>query len=68
MYVLPPAASPLVPATDSVWLPPIRFGIKPYLELCHAFDQTLAELEALYPSHRPVLTVSARNRRLRRRR
>ena len=41
MYVLPPAANPLVPATDSDWLLPIRFGIKPYLELCHSFDRRL---------------------------
>jgi hypothetical protein len=66
MYVLPPAANPLVPAFDSAWLPPIRFGIKPYLELCYAFDQALRELESRYPSHRPVLTLKARNKRLRR--
>ena len=67
MYVLPPAANPLVPATDSDWLLPIRFGIKPYLELCHSFDRALAKLEARYPSHRPGLTLSARNKRLKRR-
>jgi hypothetical protein len=67
MYVLPPAANPLVPATGSDWLLPIRFGIKPYLELCHSFDRALAKLEARYPSSRPVLTLSARNKRLKRR-
>jgi hypothetical protein len=67
MYVLPPAANPLVPATDSDWLLPIRFGIKPYLELCHAFDLALAELEARYPARRRLLTISARNKRFGRR-
>jgi hypothetical protein len=67
MYVLPPAANRLVPATDSAWLLPIRFGIKPYLKLCHSFDRALAELEACYPANRPVLTLSARNKRLQRR-
>jgi hypothetical protein len=67
MYVLPPAANPLVPAINSAWLLPIRFGIKPYLELCHSFDLALADLEARYPANRPVLTLSARNKRLQRR-
>ena len=67
MYALPPAASPLVVGIDSPWLPPIRFGLKPYLELCRSLDQSLADLEALYPSHRPVLTLAARNKKLRRR-
>jgi hypothetical protein len=67
MYVLPPAANSLVPVIDSPWLPPIRFGVKPYLDLCRSFDQALAELEARYPSHRPVLTLSIRNKRFRRR-
>jgi len=68
MHALPPAASPLVVGIDSPWLPPIRFGLKSYLDLCRSFDQALAELEALYPSHRRVLTLEARNKRLRRRR
>jgi hypothetical protein len=46
---------------------PIRFGLKAYLELCHSFDRALAELEARYPSKRPVLTLESRNKRLRRR-
>jgi hypothetical protein len=57
----------LVPGVASPWLLPIRFGLKPYIELCHSFDRALAELEARYPSHRPVLTLDARNKRLRRR-
>jgi hypothetical protein len=67
MFVLPPPASPLVPGVDSPWLPPIRFGVKPYLKLCRSFNQALLELEARYPTHRPVLTLSARNKRLQRR-
>ena len=46
MHALPPAASPLVLSIDFPWLPPIRFGVKPYLELCRSVDQALAELEA----------------------
>jgi len=62
-----PPANPLVPALACPGLLPIRFGLKPYLELCHSFDQALAELEARYPSKRPVLTLEGRNKRLRRR-
>jgi hypothetical protein len=64
---LPPAASPLVIGVDSPWLPPIRFGIRPYLQLCQSFEQSLRELEARFPSRRPLLTLSTRNKRLRRR-
>ena len=67
MYALPPAASPLVPGVDCPWLPPIRFGVKPYIELCLSFDKALAELEALYPSHPRVLTLAARNQKLKHR-
>jgi hypothetical protein len=66
MSALPPAASP-EPRIESYWLAPIRFGVKPYLELCHSFDQALAELEARYPTHRRVLTLEGRNKKLRRR-
>ncbi len=67
MFAFPPPANPLVPGAYCPWLLPIRFGLKPYIELCHSFDRALAELEARYPSHRPVLTLDARNKRLRRR-
>jgi hypothetical protein len=67
MFALPPVASPLFPGVDCPWLPPIRFGMKPYLDFCRAFDQELAALESRYPSHRPVLTLSQRNKRLQRR-
>jgi len=66
MSALPPAANPLVPAVAYSGLLPIRFGLKPYIELCHAFDRALAELEAHYPSHTPLLTLEARNQKLRR--
>jgi hypothetical protein len=67
MSALPPAASPLVPENGCPWLAPIRFGVKPYLELCRSFDQALADLESRYPSHRPVLTLEGRNKKLHRR-
>lgn len=62
-----PPANPLVPGVACPGLLPIRFGLRPFLELCHNFDRALAELEARYPSTRPVLTLQARNKRLRRR-
>ena len=64
MYPLPPAANPLVAGFDCPWLPPICFGVKPYVKLCKSFDKALKELEARYPSHRPVLTVELRNKKL----
>lgn len=67
MYPLPPAVNPLIVGADGPWLPPICFGVKPYLELCQSFDQALKELEARFPSHRPVVTLAARNKRLKRR-
>jgi hypothetical protein len=67
MHALPPAVNPLVLSIDVPWLPPIRFGVKPYLELCRSVDQALAELEARYPSHRPLLTLESRNKVLKRR-
>lgn len=66
MHALPPAANPLVPRANRTWLPPLRFGVKPYLELCRSLDQALAELEARYPPHPRVLTLEARNKKLRR--
>ena len=67
MYVLPPATNPLVPGVACPGLLPIRFGLKAYLELCHEFDRALADLEARYPGKPRVLTLEARNKRLRRR-
>ena len=64
MYPLPPAANPLVAGFDCPWLPPISFGVKPYVKLCKSFDKALNKLEARYPSHRPVLTVELRNKQL----
>jgi hypothetical protein len=65
---LPPAANSLLPSTASPWLAPIRFGVKPYLEFCRSFDQSLAELEARYPSHTTMLTIEGRQKRLNRKR
>ena len=67
MYPLPPAANPLIAGFDCPWLPPICFGVKPYFELCQSFDKALLELEARFPSHRPVLTVTMRDKKLKRR-
>lgn len=64
MHPLPPAANPLIAEFDGPWLPPICFGVKPYLELCHSFNKALRELESRFPSHRPVLTLGARNKKL----
>jgi hypothetical protein len=67
VYALPPPANPLVPGVACPGLLPIRFGLKAYLEFCRGFDEALAELEARYPSKRPLLTLEARNKRVRRR-
>jgi hypothetical protein len=67
VYALPPPAHPLVPEVAFPGLMPIRFGLKPYIELCQSFDRALAELEAHYPARRTVLTLSARTKRLHRR-
>jgi hypothetical protein len=64
---MPPAVNPLIPGTVCYGLRPIRFGLKPYLEFCHAFDRALADLEARYPGKPRVLTLEARNKKLRRR-
>jgi hypothetical protein len=62
----PFATNPFVAGVDCPWLPPISFGVKPYLKLCKSFDQALKELEARFPSHRRVFTLEARNKRLKR--
>jgi hypothetical protein len=67
MHALPPAVNPLVLSVDYPWLPPIRFGVRPYLELCRSVDQALAELEGRYPTRRPLLTLETRNNALKRR-
>jgi hypothetical protein len=46
---------------------PIRFGLKPYFELCHRFDAALAELEARYPAKHRGVTLETRNKVLKRR-
>ena len=68
MPTLPQAANPLLPSTASPWLAPIRFGVKAYFEFSRSIDQSLAELEARYPSHTKMLTVEGRAKRLKRKR
>jgi hypothetical protein len=67
MHALPPVANPLVPRIARPWLPPIRFRAKAYARFSLGFDKALAQLEARYPSHRPLLTIEARAKRLKRR-
>lgn len=62
------STNPLVAGLDCPWLPPISFAAKPYLELCQSFDQALKELEARYPSHRRLLTIEGRAKRLKKKR
>jgi hypothetical protein len=68
MPTLPPAANPLLPATVSPWLAPIRFGVKPFFQFSRTIDQSLAELEARYPSHSRMLTIEGRTKQLQRKR
>jgi hypothetical protein len=67
MSALPPVANPLVPSVVCPGLLPIRFGLKPYFELCHQFDAALAELEARYPSRKKGISLETRNKLLKRR-
>jgi hypothetical protein len=62
MSAMPPAPNPLVPGVVCTGLLPIRFGLKPYFDLCHKFDRALAELEARYPGKPRVLTLEMRNK------
>ena len=67
MYPLPPAANPLIAGFDCPWLPPICFGVKPYLELCQSFDKALKELEVAIPVAPPACSRSKlRNKKLKR--
>jgi len=67
MHAQPPAVNSVILAFDCPWLPPIRFGEKPYAELCRTFDEALRELESRFPSHRPLLTLEGRNKQLKHR-
>ena len=67
LHALPPAVNPMVVGVGSPWLPPVHFGLKRYLDLCRSLDQALSDLEARFPSHRRLLTIEARNKRLKRR-
>jgi hypothetical protein len=62
-----PSTHPLISGVDCPWLPPISFGVQPYLQLCRAIHESLKELEARYPSQRPLLTLESRTGRLKRR-
>jgi hypothetical protein len=62
-----PSTHPLITGLDCPWLPPISFGIEPYLKLCRTIHVSLKELEARYPSQRPSLTLEGRTKRLKHR-
>jgi hypothetical protein len=64
MHPLPPAANDLIAGIDSPWLPPISFGVKPYLKLCSSIHLSLKDLEARYPSQRQLLSIEARQKRI----
>ncbi|HEX4413632.1 MAG TPA: hypothetical protein VH107_08385 [Lacipirellulaceae bacterium] len=59
-----PSTHPLISGVDCPWLPPISFGIEPYLQLCRTIHESLKELEARYPTQRPLLTWEGRAKRL----
>jgi hypothetical protein len=61
-----PITHPLITGLDCPWLPPISFGIEPYLKLCRSINNSLKELEARYPSERPLLTIEGRAKQLKR--
>ncbi len=64
MHALPPVQNSLLPTAVCPWLPPIRFGVKPYLEFSRAIDQGLSELELRYPARRQLLTIEDRQKRI----
>ena len=64
MHSSPP--KPLVATITSPWLPPIEFGIEPYMKLCDSINRSLRELEARFPSHRRVLTLETRKKLVKR--
>lgn len=66
MAPLPPAGKLLIAGTDSPWLPPISFGVEPYLDLCRSLAQELKDLEARFPSHRPMVSLSTRSKQFKR--
>lgn len=54
------AANALRPIVRSHWLPPMRFRLRPFLELSRSFSEALADLEEKYA--RPhVLTQQERD-------
>ena len=57
----------LLPPKRTDWLPPLKFYLKPYLELSRSLSEALAELEQRYPSRR-VFTVDDRQLSLLKRR
>ncbi len=61
-----PSTHPLITGLDCPWLPPISFGIEPYLKLCRTIHVSLKELEARYPSQLPSLSLEGRTKRLKR--
>jgi hypothetical protein len=63
MHAQPPTAKLSYAESVHPWLPPVRFGVKPYLEFCQWIDQGLRDLEVRYPSHREF-SVEDRRRRL----
>ena len=65
MFVLSLATNPLIPGVVYPGLLPVRFGLRPYLQLCQKFDRALEQLEARYPGKPRALTLDARNKRLR---
>jgi hypothetical protein len=58
----------LIASVDGPWLPPVSFGVKPYLGLCRTIYDSLQELEARYPSHRRLLTLEARQKQFKKKR
>lgn len=59
----------LSPPPQPYWLPPMRFRLKPFLELSSSFSAALKELEERYPQRRPAqFTLDDRQQALLRRR
>lgn len=58
----------LTPPPRPYWLPPMRFRLKPFLELSTAFSAALQELEERYPQRPRAFTFDDRQQALLKRR
>jgi len=57
-----PLTNPLQPTRSRSWIPRLRFRRKAFAEFCQSIDESLAQLEARYPSPRRAVVTDRRAR------